>query len=189
MRRVDVDDVESGLARTAGRGEVPLTEGANIAAIHALGLHGLFATRHRAHTDARQPACEVGYVAASVPELDTGQRAMRVYLLGHRREIRDIPVIPQCSERIGLVVRGWVDRAVLGADHAPATFRFHTAHRRERAWQRMTHAAAVRHLIEAIRRGDRTEPYRLEEGLIARFGGHFHARFHPAPSAAVVEAG
>ena len=70
--------------------------------------------------------------------------------------------------RVGRVVGGGIDRAIFGVDHAPAAFGLDLAHGGERIGQEIAHAGAMRHLVEAVGRGDRPDPHRLEQDIVAR---------------------
>ena len=147
VTRIDVDDVEAGLACPQRRLAVPTLELANVAPVHALGLPGVDARRRRAHAERGLSARQVRHIAAAVPELDAGERPVRMHRLGHRGEIAEVAVIPKRGERVGMIIRAWMNRAVLGADNSPAALRFHCAHRDQRLRQRVAHARAMRHLI------------------------------------------
>jgi len=54
-------------------------------------------------------------------------------------------------------------RAVFRVDHAPAALGLDRAHGGQRLGQRMAHAAAMRHLVEAVFGHHRTDPQWREQ--------------------------
>ena len=63
-----------------------------------------------------------------------------------------------------------MDLRFFGADHAPAAFGFHAAHGCQSLRHAPAKSIAMRHLIETIRRGDRSDLDGLKENVVA--GGH-----------------
>jgi len=82
---------------------------------------------------------------------------MGVHRIGHQAQVAHVVVVAQARARVRRFVRAVVDRAVLGADHAPTAFGLETAQRGQHARPLIAHAGTVRHLVETIGRGDRAQ--------------------------------
>jgi hypothetical protein len=111
-------------------------------------------------------------MGTAMPQLDPRQRS--VFVNGARRQGQghDVIVVPKRQERIGTVVRAWMDRAIFGADHAPAAFGLHPAQGGTRLRALPAEAGGVRGLVKAVGRRDRTNADRLEQYVVARVAGH-----------------
>ncbi|MNT93799.1 hypothetical protein D3C72_2353570 [compost metagenome] len=68
---------------------------------------------------------------------------------------------------------------LLGADDRPAAFGLHAAHMGQRRRVAITHAVAVRHLVEAVAGGHRTDLHRLEQHVITARPRLRRAPIHP----------
>ncbi len=65
-----------------------------------------------------------------------------------------------------------MDRAVLGADHAPAALGLDAAQRRQHARTEPPEPGAVGDLIEPVFRRDRADLHRLEQDVVAWITRH-----------------
>jgi hypothetical protein len=170
---VDVDDIEAGVAGAQRGVAMPAPEFADIGFIHRARLVGN-ADRigHVGHVHRDFVGKQVGAARAADPELGAGERAVLVHHLGHQRVRPDIALVPH--RRVGMrqVVRGRMYRTILGTDHAPAALGFDAAQRGHHARSQPAEAGAVRHLVEPVGRGDRPDPDRLEENVVACVSGH-----------------
>ncbi len=169
---VDVDEVEAGALRAAHGIPMPAAQVADVLLVHAPRLHRLVRRRSRP-AGAPGPwaprACTgsgqfMPLYASSIPArlpcacTDSAIRASAGMSRSSQRR----------SSMNGRHVRARVDVDLLGADHGPAALGLHAAHGRQRGRIAVTHAVAVRHLEEAVARGDRTDGNRLEEDVVAR---------------------
>ena len=172
MARVDVDEVEAGLERAAHGGAVPSPEIVDVRERHPPRLDGLVAVRRQVIDGHRRlPAVEVRADAAVVDELDARERPVLVHLLDHPGERRDVLVVPEPALGVRGDLGGGVDLDLLGADDGPAALGLDAAHERERRRVAVAHPVAVRHLEEAVARGDGPDPDGLEEDVVAGIAG------------------
>ena len=104
----------------------------------------------------------VGGVSSRVVQLDPGERAMLVRLLGHQAERAGVVVVPEPRGDQRRLVGVRRDGRVLRADRRPAALGLHAAVRRLRPRLLGPEPRAVRHLIEAVpqRLRARCEPVR-----------------------------
>ena len=170
MSRVDVDEVEPGLARPQRRHPVPSAQVADVLLVHGAGLHRVVG--EGGHRQARRghrhlPRVEVGAVHPVVGELDPRQRPELVDPVRHPRQHRDVAVVPQPQLDEGGDVRGVVELDLLGAHHRPAAFGLDPAHPGERGGVAVAHAVAVGDLVETVLRGHRPDGDRFEEDVVA----------------------
>ena len=98
---------------------------------------------------------------------------MGMDLVGHQAVVAHIGVVPKRGRDVQLVIRGRMDRAILGIHHAPAALSLHPAHFSQGAGTDPAHAGAMRHLVEAIFRRHRANADRLEQDVIT--GVKIHA--------------
>ncbi len=110
-------------------------------------------------------AVEIRGAGAVVASSTARQRAVLVHRLRHQRHGRDVAVVPQAAFDVRRQVAGVVDLHFLGADDAPAALGLHPAHGGSAPRHAVAHAIAVRHLVEAVRRGDRTDLHRLKQTI------------------------
>ena len=158
MGRIDVDDVEARLPSALRRLPVPAPELPDVRLVHGPRLIGIAGdVRHAGHVEGDVAAVQIGRARAAEPKLDAGQRAVRVHRLGRQRVGLDVAIVPKARVGKRQIVGGRTDRAVLGADHAPAALRLHAAKRRQHARPEPAEPGAMGHLIKAVlgRDGDR----------------------------------
>ena len=169
---VDVDDVEARLDRPQRSVAVPAAEVADILLIDLAGLAGVVdpavGLGSVAQAVGGKPRREVHDHTATEPQLDPGQGTVLVHRVGHQPVGADIFIVPERGIGKGLVVRGWVDRAEFGVDHAPAAFGLDPAHGGEHLRSAPAHAGAVRHLIETVLGGDRSDADGVEQNIVPR---------------------
>ena len=100
---------------------------------------------------------------------------MGMHLPGHAGQSWDIAVVPQADFPRGFA--GWMDIALLRADHRPAALRLDAAHHGHGGRMVAPHAVAMGHLVKAVARRHRADRYRLEQDIVAAGGcrgiGHF----------------
>ena len=178
--RVDVHDVESRLHRPLGAGGLPLEQLRDVRRIHAPRAqvpHEADMGRHPGHAgrrDRRDAAGAVQGARTTMPELDARQGTVTMHLLGHQGVRAYVLVVPQHGERQRRIIRARMHRHGARADDTPAALGLDSPESGTHVGQRIGHAAGMRHLIETVGSGDRTDAYRLEqdvEALIARHGG------------------
>src|SRR5262249_1171241 len=170
---IDADDVEAGSARPPGGRHLPAPKLADVVPVHRARLDGVHEVQRQARRRQRRlPAVAVHGMMTAVPQLDPGKRAMAMHGLGHERLRLYVVLIPERREGVGSVVRGGMDRAVFGADHAPAAFGLHRTHGCQRLRQGIAHARTVRHLVESIPGRHRPDADRLEQDVVARIARH-----------------
>ena len=118
---------------------------------------------HRSHA-----AVQVRTVHAVVGQLDAGQRAV---LVDRRSAIRasagQVLVVPDAHLDERRDLRGVVDLGLLGADHRPAALGLDPPHLGQGGEVPVSHAVAVRDLVEAVARGHRADLHRLEQDVEA----------------------
>ena len=68
---------------------------------------------------------------------------------------------------MGKVVGGGMDRAILSADHAPATFSLHSPQCRQHARPQPAESGTVRYLVETVLGCYRADFHRLKQQVIA----------------------
>ena len=95
-----------------------------------------------------------------------------MHVLHHLGVGADILVVPERRGGQWRIIRADVDRAVLGAYDSPTAFRLGLSHGGNRVGPLKAHASAMRDLIEAIGRRDRSDRDRLEEYVVARIVRH-----------------
>ena len=106
-------------------------------------------------------------IVAVVGKFDASQRAVFVYGFGYQLLGGDIVIAPDAAFEERGKVTGVVNFGLFGADHAPTAFGFHSTHGGHAFGHPPAESVAVRHLIEAIRCGDRTDLDGLEENVVA----------------------
>ena len=177
---VDVDDVEAGLDRTPGGVGLPSPNVGDVGSVEPAALHRVVDVdvRRRPADDAqrRQPGVQVGDEAAAEPQLDPGQRAVRVHRLRHQGVVADVVRVPQSGEGVGAVVGGRMHRAVLGAHDTPAALRLDAPHGGQHPRAPPAHAGAVGYLVEAVPGRHRAQSYRLEQAVVSWIAHGMSAR-------------
>ena len=113
------------------------------------------------------PADQVRAVQPVVGKLDACQRTAVVNLVRDARDRREILVVPESEFDEGPDVRRRVDLDLFGADHSPAALGLDLTHVRLARRIAVSHAVAVRHLIETVSRGDRADLHGFEEDVVA----------------------
>ena len=166
---VDVDDVVVGLQRAADRLAVPVPHVGDVGLGHLAGLDRVVVPRHHRQVlraERRFPADQVRAVEAVVRQFDAGQRTALVDLLRDARQRRQVLVVPeaQFDERADIGRR--VDLDLFGADHGPAALGLDPAHVGLARRIAVSHAVAVRHLVEAVACGHRADLDRFEEDVV-----------------------
>ena len=113
-------------------------------------------------------------VEAAMPELDAHQAAMGMDGIGRWRQRPHIVFVPKRQIAKGKIVRRRMNGAIFGANHAPAAFRLDAAQRGRCLRRPPAHTGRMRRLVESVRRGDRPDPHRLEQNIVAGIAhGHF----------------
>ena len=100
-------------------------------------------------------------------QFDAGQGAALVDFVRDPRQRGQILVVPESQFDERPDVGGRVDLDLLGAYHGPAAFGLDPAHIGLAGRIAVSHAVAVRHLVEAVACGHRADLDRLEEDVIA----------------------
>ena len=169
---VDVDDVVFGLHRPADRLAVPVPQVGDVGLGHLAGLHRVVVPRHHRQVLRAQRGLAADQVRAVEPvvrQLDAGQRAALVDLVRDACQRGQVLVVPESQFDERADVRGRVDLDLFGADHGPAALGLDLAHVGLAGRIAVTHAVAVRHLVEAVARGDRADLAPVRRGC--RIGG------------------
>ena len=173
MGGIDIDHVETRIARPQSRLAVPAAQVLYVRLVHRAGLKRVACQIWQAGNIHRgQPGIQVRTARTAVPQFGPRERPMFVHLVGHQPIGANVAVVPKRRMYTGQVIRGWMDRIVFSANHAPPPFRFDTAHRGEGAGAQKTHAGAMRHLEKAVFGGDRPDFDGLEQDVITRITGH-----------------
>ena len=121
VRAVDVDDVEAGLARPQRRGHPVGLRAPDVGELHRLRHdERLELARDLARRERHGARLARLDVDAAVPQLDRGQRAVPVRLLGHEPQRAHVAVVPETRRDVRVLVALGVDRAVLRAHRRPA---------------------------------------------------------------------
>src|SRR5690606_26722392 len=113
--------------------------------------------------------CEASLLMHSLRELD---------------ETRNVLVVPQPALIGRRYVGSGMDFGFLCGNDTPTAFRLHTPHMSISVGIAMTHAAAMRHLIKTVRRGDRTDLDGFEEYVVTRVA-HGHNSIVPESAASL----
>ena len=175
---IHIDDVEPRLHGAARAGCLPAQQIPNVRGIHgprAQISHEPQVSRQPRHAGRRQrrdPAGAVQRAGAAVPQLHPGESPMPMDGVGHQGMRSNVLVVPQDGEGQRRIIRAGMDRHRARAHHAPAAFGLGFAERGTHLRQCIGHAAGVRHLIEAVRRGHGPDPHRLEQNIEARIARH-----------------
>ena len=171
---IDVDQIEARISGPQDAVAVPAAKLADIVVIHGTRLNRVMAVGGRRVRRPQRdlPAVEVGERRAVADEFGTGQRAMRVDRIGPVPHADDVVLVPKLRFRIGsgLGMRG--ERTLLGTHDSPSALGLHASHGGVGARQQVAHAAAVRHLEEAVAGRHGADLDRLEEDIEAGIAGH-----------------
>jgi hypothetical protein len=111
-------------------------------------------------------------VAAAVPELDAGERAVLVQLIAHMAVIDDVAVVPHPPQVERVLVRFGMNRCRLVEDRAPAALGLHAPEARLGSGPLGAVARAVGRLPETVFQGLRAEFNRGEEDVVFRVACH-----------------
>ena len=170
---VYVNDVETRVPGTQSGLAMPAAHVRNIPARHGTGLNRI-KTVHGAIRDAkhRQARIEVRHIMPAVHQLDRRQGAVLVNPLGHERKTVLITLIPQPGLPVRQDITRGMDITLLRCHDSPTALGFHRAHTGHTVRHGMTHAVAVRHLIETVARSYRTNLHGLEQHVITRIASH-----------------
>ena len=96
---------------------------------------------------------------------------MFMHGIGHHLQRWNIIIAPDVSLKKRREVTSMVDLCFFGADHAPASLRFHAAHGGQSLGHTPAKSIAVRYLIESIRCSDGPDLDRFKKDVIT--GWHF----------------
>ena len=149
---------------------MPLPQIDDVSLCHRTGLHRIEIPRD----DGEMLWCQrsfttdqIGAVEPVVRQLDSRERTTLVNLLGDARDRGHVLVVPEAEldERSDIGRRMNLD--LLGADHGPPALGLRPPHRRLARRIAVSHAVAVRHLEEPVAGGDRSDPDRFEEDVVA----------------------
>src|ERR1022692_4965107 len=105
-------------------------------------------------------------------QLDGRERTVLVDGLSHERQRRYVLVIPQSPLDIRRDIAGRMNFDLFGAHHRPTAFGLDATHGGVTAGPRISHAIAMRHLIEAVLGDHGTDLDRLEENVVAGIAWH-----------------
>ena len=174
---VDGDDVKAGALGAEGGLHVPAAQIAHIPPVHGARRRqahpaGIGAVTARVRDGQRLRPRQPVRRAAAVPKLDAGQRPVAVYGVHHHRVDRDVVVVPQTAIGQRRVVGARMNGAVAGVDNTPAALGAHFAHGGAGMRHGVAGAERVRRLVEPVRRGDRPDPHRLEQHVVAGVPAH-----------------
>ncbi len=151
MRTVNIDNVEAGIAGALGGIHVVTLNHVDVALIHFLAVSQCFELGSILARAAR--GCtrfHARCVGAAVPELNAGQRAVLVYLFGHRAQIAYVAFIPQTGGKTVSVIGLWMDGAVFGVHRCPTALSLHRTVCGLKAGLVGTGTDTVRHLVKTI---------------------------------------
>ena len=95
-----------------------------------------------------------------------------MHRVDHQGVDLDVFIVPQAAVRQWCVVGTGVNGTVPGIDHAPAALGAGFAHRRPGVRHGIAGTECVRCLVEPVRRRDGTDPYRLEQDVVAGISAH-----------------
>ena len=109
---------------------------------------------------------------AAVGQLDPGEGAVPVRLLGHEREVARVVLVPDRCETTGQKSESGLTSASSVQTAGPAALGLHAAEVRLRARLLAPEARAVRHLVEAVPQRLRPDLDRLEEDVVAGIARH-----------------
>ena len=165
---IDIDDVETDFPCQQRRLAVPAAEVRDVRLVHGAGLQGVVAVHHGMRGRQRgNAAVAVVGVQPVMDEFDRGEASMGMDGVHRQPERRHAGLVPQPRLVGGRDVGGRVDFRLLGGDHAPSALGLDAAKRGFRIRVAVPHAGAVRHLVEAVGRGDRADPDRLEQDVVS----------------------
>lgn len=146
-----LDNVKSGTLGAQNRVSMPPSEVGDIVLVHGPRLQrsvGVIRFGDRPHR--RFATVVIVGEYSRMRELDSRQRSMSMHRVTHQGGGGNIRIASQPHFQIGADVARWMDLAHFSADHSPASFRLDAAHGSDGTGHAMSHAVAVRNLIEAI---------------------------------------
>lgn len=172
---LDVDDVETGLARAFCSIDVlalDLTDAGLVECVAAAGVGASF----RLLTDParRHPRLEVAGDESTRPEFHSDQRALLVSEVDHHLELAHVLLVPEArTQERSRITRG-MDRAVLRVDNGPSALGLHPPKVGVGQRKLSAQAGAVRTLIEAIAHRLRTDTHLLEKDVVTWIPRHLN---------------
>lgn len=169
---VDVENVEAGIDCPLPRFGIHQHQPLDIVLARLIGIDLGDAARRKAVEGSRDIARGEVVLDPAGPQLHPGQRAPAMHFVGHVAMIDDIALVPDGrAGRCRLIDLG-MDRAGLGADAGPASFRLHGPVGEIAARPEHAGAGALRHLVEAVLQDLRSDADRLEQRVVARIARH-----------------
>ena len=154
---------------------MPLAELADVRLVHRPHLHRIVeitVNRQVRGPERNFARIEIWRIHAVVRELQPGQRAHRFNGVGDARQHRHVLIVPDAQFDERRNVAGWMNLDLLGAHHAPAALRLDRPHGGECRGIPVSHAVAMRHLIESVLGRNRADPHRLEQDIVSGIAGH-----------------
>ena len=182
---VDIDDVEARALGADRRVLVPAAQVFDIGRIHRPRLHRIIiesGDRQMRGAERHFAGIVVGPVGAVVRKFNPRQGILGMDRVAHLGQRRDVAIIPQPQFDEGRDLRRVMDLGLFGAQDSPATSRLVAAHPGHGRGVAITLAVAMRHLIEAVLRGDGTDLYGLEQNIVTRITRHFKVRLECGPT-------
>ena len=175
MAAVDVDDIETGIARAQGGIDIILLDLTDVVVVHLVTIGQGLEFRGVLADAARGAArLHAGRVGRAVPQLDAGQRAVLVDFVAHGTQVAHIAFIPDPGRNPHRVVGFGMDRAVFGVDRAPSALGLDAAMGGLEAGLFRTRADAVRALVEPVFHHLRTNLDRFEKDVVFGRSGVCH---------------
>ena len=175
VRGIDIDDVEAGALFPQRSIAVPLAQVPDVRPVHGLSLRRSVPRGHAGRGERVFARQTVARGIPSVPEFHTGERTVAVDSFSHVRQRLHVVLVPQRALGIGIIIGGRMNRAVLGADHGPATLGIYLPRPVERLRPRVSHAGAMRHLVETVLRRYRPDLHGFEEDVVPGVAFHGHS--------------
>ena len=170
---IGIDDIEARRLRSFGGIDIPAPDRLDIRQIHLPRLQRMkFVDRPVRWRQGNLAAVVVWGRGPCIGGLESGQTTVFVDLLRHAGEERNVTVVPQAALDDRAVLRAVVDLHLLRADNRPAALGLDAAHLSHAGGIGVTHAVAMRDLVEAVLRGQWADLHRLEENIVTHIAGH-----------------